>query len=247
MDEGIGLSYMERRAWYEGAREWVFDLRPTLIEEMALYPALRDRLLFYEKSGDFSHVLMHGGVGTGKTTAARILGVQHRFSYVEEDCARNGTKQKIQSIVRGANSTVFGKRKIILLDEFHEIDESAQRVLNKVLEDRSIDNIFIFCVNNMDKVADSIRSRCFTLDFDVGVIDPKTREFIVHPYVDMTKNDWIEELKRATNMVADKAGVIIPSSAIDKVVLNEANLIEPRAFIRAVEEQFKIDQFNQIT
>ena len=106
---------MERRAWYEGAKEWVFDLRPTSIDEMALYPALRDRLLFYQQSGDFSHILMHGGVGTGKTTAARILGMQHRFSFIEEDCAKNSSKQKVRSIARGTNTTMFGKRKIILL------------------------------------------------------------------------------------------------------------------------------------
>ena len=236
---------MERRAWYEGANEWVFDLRPTSIAEMALYPALRARLLFYLQSGDFSHILMHGGVGTGKTTAARILGAQHRFSFVEVDCAKNSSRQKVQAIARGTNSTMFGKRKIILLDEFHEIEEPSQRVLNKVLEDRSVDNIFIFCVNYMERVADSICSRCFTLNFNVGIIDPESREFSLHSYVDMTKKDWIEELKRATNIVADKAGAVIPESTLTKVASNEINLVEPRTFIREVEEQYKMDEFNK--
>ena len=187
---------------------------------------------------------MHGGVGTGKTTAARILGAQHRFSYIEEDCGKNGSKQMIQSVARGTNLSMLGKRKIVLLDEFHEIDENLQRALNKVMEDRSVDNIFLFCVNYMDRVADSICSRCFTLNFDVGFIDPRTSELIFYPYVNLTKGDWINELKRATNIVAEKAGVVIPEETLDKVSRNERSLVEPRTFIRAVEEQFKMDEFN---
>ena len=236
---------MERRAWYEGAREWVFDLRPDSIDEMALYPALRERLLYYTKFGDFSHLLLHGGVGTGKTTAARILGSQHRFAFIEEDCAKNSSKQKVQSIARGTNMTMFGKRKIILLDEFHEIEVPSQRVLNKVMEDKSIDNIFVFCVNYMDKVADSIRSRCFTLKFDVGIIDSEKHTLNLYPYVDMTKEDWVDELKRAANIVADKAGVVLPEQTLRRVISDEANLVDPRTFIRGVEEQFKIDEFNK--
>lgn len=236
---------MERRAWYEGTNEWVFDLRPDSIEEMALYPALRERLEFYVQSGDFSHLLMHGGVGTGKTTAARILGAKHRFSFIEEDCAKDSSKRKVISVASGTKMTIFGKRQIVLLDEFHEIDEASQRVLNKVMEDRSVDNIFIFCANYMDRVADSICSRCFTLNFDIGTIDPNTSNLQLHPYVNMTKENWISELKRATNIAADKAGVVIPDSTLDKVVRIETNLIEPRTFVRAAEEQFKMDDFNK--
>ena len=76
---------------------------------------------------------------------------------------------------------MFGKRKLILLDEFHEIDVQHQRVLNKVMEDKSVDNIFVFCVNYMDKVADSICSRCFTLNFDIGVLDLETSKLILLP------------------------------------------------------------------
>ena len=234
---------MERRAWYEGAREWVFDLRPTSIDEMALYPELKDRLTFYSEYGDFSHLLLHGGVGTGKTTAARILGAKHRFSFIEEDCAKNSSKQKVLSLARGTNLAMFGKRKLILLDEFHEIDVEHQRVLNKVMEDKSVDNIFVFCVNYMDKVADSICSRCFTLDFDIGVLDLETSRLILHPYVDMTKTAWIEELIRVTNIVSRKAGAKVTSDTFDKVISNETNLIEPRTFIRAVEEQHKMESF----
>ena len=109
----------------------------------------------------------------------------------------------------------------------------------------SVDNIFIFCANYMDRVADSICSRCFTLNFDIGTIDPNTSNLQLHPYVNMTKENWISELKRATNIAADKAGVVIPDSTLDKVVRIETNLIEPRTFVRAAEEQFKMDDFNK--
>ena len=66
----------------------------------------------------------------------------------------------------------------------------------------------------------------------------------MHKWVNMTKTEWIEELKRAANIVADKDGVIISKETYAKVISNDAYLTDVRSFIRAVNRQFKIDERN---
>ena len=234
--------------WVRGnicmAIDWIFQHRPSTIDEMALYPALKKKLKFYEKSNDFSHLIFHGGVRTGKTSAARILGAHEDRTLMEIDCAQDNSKQMLQTLAKGTTSiNLFGRDRLMLLDEFHEIPEASQRVLNKAMEDRSAHNTFIFCVNVIEKVADSIFSRCFQLGFDVGVLNPKKKyKLELFPFVNCTVGEWKDELKRAANIVADKAGVVIPNTTFETVLENDFNLTDARKFIRAVEEQLKEDE-----
>ena len=57
------------------AIDWVFDYRPKVIDEMALYPLLRKRLEFYANTGEFSHLLFAGDTGVGKTAKNKCYGL----------------------------------------------------------------------------------------------------------------------------------------------------------------------------
>ena len=87
------------------AVDWVFKYRPTNFDEMALYPALRKRLSFYAKTQEFSHLILEGNTGVGKTTAARILGELSSFSTVEEDCAADTSKERMLKVLKGTTTT----------------------------------------------------------------------------------------------------------------------------------------------
>ena len=224
---------------------WSFDFRPKSFDEMALYPLLRKRLEFYEKTGDFSHLILAGDTGVGKTTAARILGSLSSFSTIEEDCARDNTKARMLKIAKGTTAgTIFGTRRLIIMDEFHEIPLSAQKVFNKTMEDRNHNTLFIFCVNDIDKVADPIVSRCLTLNFDVGSIPKNKKTLAMKPYVDMTKEEWTDELFRITRVVANKAGLEVSDKQLNEVASNEFYLTDCRRFIRAVEELVKMENID---
>ena len=226
---------------------WSFDYRPKSFDDMALYPLLRKRLEFYAKTGDFSHLILTGDTGVGKTTAARILGNLSSFSTIEEDCAKDNSKARMLRVAKGTTTgTLFGTKRLIIMDEFHEIPLSAQKIFNKTMEDNNYNTIFVFCVNDINKVADPIVSRCLTLNFDIGHIPKNKKHFVLNSYVDMTKKEWIEELLRITRIVAERAGNKLSNNHLNDIMIrtytdNEFYLTDCRRFIRSVEEQIKME------
>jgi len=227
------------------AIDWIFKYRPNSIEEMALYPALKDRLNLYYQEGEYGHLIFAGGWGTGKTTAAHILGEKHPNDFAEFDCAGKNTKTELQKIITGSFSvSLMGSKRVILLDEFHNIKTNEQTIFNVPMEKNYNQSIYILAVNDIDKVNPAIVSRSTILNFDIGTLSKKTHKLTINPYTGITKDKWIKELKRVTNIVADKAGAIISNKSFNAVLSTDAYLIDVRSFIRAVNEQIKIDAMN---
>ena len=224
------------------AIDWVFDYRPKVIDEMALYPLLRKRLEFYANTGEFSHLLFAGDTGVGKTTAARIL-CSDDTTTTEYNCAQENSKEQMLRIAKSTTSvSLWGGRRNIIMDEFHNIPLPAQTIFNKGLEDDGRRNTFIFCVNDIHAVAPPIVSRCMTLRFDVGILNPQSGKIAMHDYAGISKSEWIQELKRVGKIVAKKAGSTPTEEQLDIVASNDLYIIDPRRYIRVLEEQIKMDE-----
>ena len=102
------------------AINWNTIYAPKTIDELALYPALKDELNLYYDDGDYGHLIFAGGWGTGKTTASHILGKKHPNDFVEYDCAGYNTKKELRKIITGTFAvSMLGSKRIVLLDEFH--------------------------------------------------------------------------------------------------------------------------------
>ena len=135
--------------------------------------------------------LFSGDWSTGKTTLARIFArsifCQNRkedmspcnecFScreflaerhpgYIEIDAANNGTKDKIKEIRDSLSYDTVSGRLVILYDEAHNISKEGKDAWLKELE-KEYENVhLIFCTTEIDKMPDSLRSRCmqFTIN-----------------------------------------------------------------------------------
>ena len=225
------------------------DLRPKRIEDMALYPALRDILMMYADTGDFGHIIMVGDTGVGKTTAARILGNGEGFSIVEYNCAHENSREILKKIEKNTSSvTLFGTTRLIIMDEFQHTDEKNQTILNKVMEDRKQLNRFIFCVNNYKDVSAPIRSRCMKLSFDVGLVSAKDNKFHIRQHItDMDVDGWKKELKRIGKNISKLAGMEASEELIDKVLSNPLYISDTRSFLIALELQSKMHQWKNRT
>lgn len=136
--------------------------------------------------------LFTGTRGTGKTSTARILAKamnctgtddplkkpccecdnceairEGRFlDVIELDAASNNGVEDIRSIIESVQyPPTVGSYKIYIIDEVHMLSPSAENAFLKTLEEPPEYAVFILATTNPEKVRDTIRSRCMTLNF----------------------------------------------------------------------------------
>ncbi len=121
-------------------------------------------------SGKIAHAyLFSGGRGTGKTTSARILasalGTSPSDTY-EIDAASNNGVDDIRELRENVGTLPFDSRfKVYIIDEVHMLSKAAFNALLKTLEEPPAHVIFILATTELEKVPETIISRCQTFVF----------------------------------------------------------------------------------
>ena len=120
--------------------------------------------------GKVAHAyLLCGPRGTGKTTIARIIARELGSSandIYELDAASNRGIDDVRGIRESVHTMPFdSKYKIYILDEVHMFTKDAWNALLKTIEEPPSHVIFILATTELEKVPDTIVSRCqlFTL------------------------------------------------------------------------------------
>jgi len=122
------------------------------------------------KQGKVAHAyLFAGGRGTGKTSMARILaralGVSEQDMY-EMDAASNRGIDEIRDLREGVATLPFeSKYKFYIIDEAHALTRDAWGALLKTLEEPPAHAIFVLATTELDRVPETILSRCQTFNF----------------------------------------------------------------------------------
>jgi len=235
---------------------WDIEHSPTNFEDMALYPELREYLSYYYESGNIPHVIFHGDTGTGKSTSAFILAqrINPSFTHLNVfDCAgekgvadvkkylidlkgaRGGLSRYLDETAQGKPPYVF------IFDEFHNILEKHQTMLNLVLENEAADIPCLFCVNKIRKVAEPIVSRARVLRFDVAQI---LNDKLVMHEVGMTVNQWKEELRRVGRIITKKVGYEVDEKIENQVLSRDFNCVDARKFIFSLGEKYEMKMFH---
>ncbi len=122
------------------------------------------------EKGQVSHAyLFTGARGVGKTSTARIfakeLGTSEKDLF-ELDAASNRKIDDFRELSESVQSLPFdSKYKIYIIDEVHMLTKEAFNAFLKTLEEPPAHVIFILATTDLDKVPDTIRSRCQVLSF----------------------------------------------------------------------------------
>ena len=113
--------------------------------------------------------LFAGSRGLGKTSIARIfareLGTNERDIY-EIDAASNNSVEDIRSLTEQVYTLPFASRyKVYILDEAHMLSKSAWNAFLKTLEEPPAYALFILATTELDKVPETVQSRCQVFQF----------------------------------------------------------------------------------
>lgn len=165
--------------------------RPQTLEEIVGQEHVKKALTNAIKLNKISHAyLFTGPRGTGKTSSARILAKSLNcekgptvspcgkcpsciditnstpIDVIEIDAASNRSVNDAQNILEKIHyAPVNGKYKIYIIDEVHMLSDQAFNALLKTLEEPPENVVFILATTEVQKVLDTIKSRCQRFDF----------------------------------------------------------------------------------
>lgn len=169
------------------ARKW----RPKVFAELVGQSHISQTLLNAIRNDRIPHaILLTGPRGTGKTSTARILAKSLRCSRAVNftpcntcsDCEDIANSRSVDVIeidgasnngvdaIRELRNTVgfmpsSGQFKIYIIDEVHMLSGSAFNALLKTLEEPPANVIFIMATTEVQKIPNTVLSRCQRYDF----------------------------------------------------------------------------------
>jgi DNA polymerase-3 subunit gamma/tau len=155
------------------------------------------------KLGNISHAYLFSGTrGTGKTSMARILARAIGTSandLTEMDAASNRGIDDIRDIRESVNTLPFeSKYKVYIIDEVHMLTKDAWNAFLKTLEEPPAHVVFILATTELEKVPETVVSRCQTFTF---------------------KSPNLSTLRDFAVSVAKKEGVVLETAAAELVAL----------------------------
>jgi DNA polymerase-3 subunit gamma/tau len=177
--------------------------RPKSFEEMRGQEEIVSVLRAAVKKDEVAHAYLFGGSrGTGKTSMARLLaaavGTNDEDIY-EMDAASNRGIDEIRELREGVATLPFSSRyKFYIIDEAHALTRDAWGALLKTLEEPPAHVIFILATTEIDRVPDTIISRCQVFQF---------------------KKPSHEVLKKLVSDVAKKEGATLEPAGAELVAL----------------------------
>ncbi len=172
----------EERSYQGLARKW----RPRDFSDLIGQEDVAQSLMNSLSEGKFAHGhILSGPRGVGKTTSARILaralcceqGVTPKpcgkcahcvaitagndLDVLEIDAASNTkveqTREMLETVVRAPFAARY---KVYIIDEVHMLSQGSFNALLKTLEEPPPQVVFIFATTELEKIPETVRSRC---------------------------------------------------------------------------------------
>lgn len=199
--------------------------RPTTFDEVIGQDHIVKTLINQINTNTISHAYLFTGTrGTGKTSTAKIfakainclhpvsgspclncevctqLSNNSNLDILEIDAASNNRVDEIRDLREKIKyPPVYGKYKVYIIDEVHMLTDSAYNALLKTLEEPPEHAVFILATTEIQKLPQTILSRCMRFDFRLVSIDDLV--FLLKKIFDENNITYEEE---ALTLIAQK-------------------------------------------
>lgn len=153
----------------ESEHIWVEKFRPSKINDCILPAGIKDQLTSITASGRIPNLLLSGGPGTGKTTAAKALCNELDCDWLFINASEEGGIDTLRTKIRHYASTtsLTGNGKVVILDESDHLTGNAQAAFRSALEEFSKNCSFIMTCNYPNRLIEPLRSRLKQIDFSI--------------------------------------------------------------------------------
>ena len=176
---------------------WTEKYRPKRLSDIVGQRKFVDDATSWVKVNDMPNVLMYGPAGTGKTSAAIVLGKEflgkHLDTHFKEiNASQDRRLDTIRDTITNFASWKHNEEvpfKICLLDEIDGMTKDSQRALKRTME-RAHNVRFIITCNNEHNVEYPIRSRCANYWFKPIPIEEMER--MIKEICELEKHDYID-------------------------------------------------------
>ena len=149
---------------------WVEQYRPKTVDDCILPQSLKNTFKEFVEAGDVPNVILSGGPGVGKTTAAKAMLEQIGATYMMINGSEESGIDVLRTKIKNFASTVSleGGRKYIILDEADYLNpQSTQPALRGFMEEFHKNCGFILTCNYKNRIIQPLHSRCSTIDFNI--------------------------------------------------------------------------------
>jgi len=134
--------------------------RPDTLEGYIGNDDFKSSLQQWIDSNDIPHLLLCGGAGIGKTTAAKLIVNNINCDSLYINCSDENGIDTIRDKVKSfASAASFKPQKVVVMDEADFLTINAQAALRNVIETFSLNTRFIFTCNYVERIIDPIQSR----------------------------------------------------------------------------------------
>jgi replication factor C small subunit len=134
--------------------------RPDTLEGYIGNEDFKSSLQQWIDSNDIPHLLLTGGAGTGKTTAAKLIINNIDCDSLYINCSDENGIDTIRDKVKSfASAASFKPQKVVIMDEADFLTINAQAALRNIIETYSLNTRFVFTCNYIERIIDPIQSR----------------------------------------------------------------------------------------
>ena len=147
---------------------WVEEYRPRDVESCVLPKSLKKSLQSFVDKETLPNLILSGGPGVGKTTAARAMLEQIGATYMFINGSEESGIDVLRTKIKNFASTVSleGGKKYLILDEADYLNpQSTQPALRGFMEEFHKNCGFILTCNYKNRIIPALQSRCSVIDF----------------------------------------------------------------------------------